>query len=250
MGDKLIVTGMILSTIPIGDYDKRVVILTRERGKISAFAKGARRQNSSLLAATDPFCFGEFVLYEGRTSYNVTQASISNYFMELKSDLEGTYYAYYFMEFTDYYTKENNDEILMLKLLYQSLRALSKESLNKELIRCIFELKAMVIGGEYPEVFNCTICGKEIENGIFSSNSGGIVCKNCKTEVIDGIRLEDSTLYTLQYIETSKIEKLYTFTVSEPILHNLKKIMDHFKKVYIDKRFKTLEVLKECLYLK
>ncbi len=247
MSQTVTVTGMILSAAPIGEYDRRVVILTKEKGKISAFAKGARRQNSMLMGVTNPFSFGEFTLYEGRTSYNLMSANISNYFMELGSDFEGAYYGIYFMEFADYYTKEYNDEKEMLKLLYQSLRALSSKKIKRELVRCVFELKALVVNGEYPEVFQCVHCGTSENAAVFSLKNRGILCNGCKLYALDGILIDSSTLYTLQYIVSSSIEKLYTFTVSEEVLLQLQRIMKQYISTYVDKKFKSLEILETCI---
>ncbi len=241
MGDRLELTGMVLSAVPMGEYDKRVVLLTRERGKISGFAKGARRQNSPLLAAVKPFSFGVFECFEGRSSYNIYQAQISNYFEKLSLDFEGAYYGMYFLEFADYYTQEGNDEKEMLNLLYASLRALENPHLNKTLVRYVFELKAMVINGEYPQVFCCTGCGGTEELTGFSWAGNGTVCRGCMKK--GDLPLLDSTIFTLQYIVSTPIAKLYTFTVSDEVLAEFSRVQERFRKTYVDKKFKSLEIL-------
>ena len=206
------ITGMVLKAEPIGEYDRRIVILTKEMGKISVFARGARKQGSRLLAATTPFCFGDFKLYVGRNTYNITDAVISNYFEGLREDYEGAYYGMYFLELMDYYTRENNDEKEMLKLLYQSLRALLHDGISNRLIRYIFEMKAMVLNGEFP--------GMPSE-GIW----------------------DESTVYAVSYIVDSGIEKLYTFTVTDEVLDQLGEIADDYRRRYLDRQFKSLEIV-------
>lgn len=238
---------MVLSTAPIGEYDRRVVILTREEGKISAFAKGARKPNSPLAGAVNPLSFGEFVLFVGRSSYTIRSANISNYFAELRQDMMGACYGFYFLEFTNYYTREANDEREMLKLLYQTMKALANEKLPNRLIRRIFELRALYINGTGPQVGGCVSCGNKERPAVFSVKKGGLVCRECDVDVIDGVKLHPSTLYSMQYIESRKIEKLYTFLVTEEVLGELERVMDRYCDVYVEKRFKSLEILETLL---
>ncbi len=205
-------TGMVLKTVPIGEYDRRVVLLTKERGKVSAFAKGARKPGNRFSAAASPFSFGEFKLYEGRSSYNIMEADISNYFEGLREDYEGACYGMYFLDVMDYYTRENNDEVQMLKLLYQSLRALQLPSLPDELVRYVFEIKALVLNGEYPGL-------------------------------PEGRQYLESTVYAANYIAGSPVEKLYTFTVTQEVLAELKGIAGGLRKRFVDREFKSLGVL-------
>ena len=246
--NQIVLTGMVLSTMPVGEYDRRVVILTREQGKISAFAKGSRRPNSPLMGAVNPFSFGKFTMYEGRSSYTIQSADISNYFAELRSDIVGAYYGFYFLEFADYYTKEFNDEREMLKLLYQTLRALINPHIPNRLIRYIFELKALTINGQAPQVFQCITCGNKDRPAVFSAAKGGLVCSECDRDIIDGVILGNSTLYSMQYIESSSIEKLYTFTVKDKVLEELGRVMGRMMEIYVNKRFKSLEILETLIH--
>ena len=174
--NQIVLTGMVLSATPVGEYDRRVVILTKEQGKISAFAKGARRPNSPLVGAVNPLSFGEFTMYEGRSSYTIQSANITNYFADLRTDIEGAYYGFYFLEIAGYYTKEFNDEREMLGLLYQSMRALLNPHIPNLLIRYIFELKALCVNGQGPQVFQCVQCGDKERPAVFSPRKGGLVC--------------------------------------------------------------------------
>lgn len=243
--NQITVMGMILSAAPIGEYDKRVVILTKERGKISAFARGARKPGSPLTGAVNPFSFGSFTVYEGRTSYTLVAADISNYFAELRADIEAAYYGFYFLDIANYYGREANDETMLLKLLYQTFRALVKKTLPDRLIRYIFELKAIAVNGEAPQVFQCVMCQRNDQPAVFSALKGGLVCESCRGSVPDGIRLNPSTVYTLQYIISSSIEKLYTFTVSDEVLKELGIVMERYMDIYVDRHFKSLDILKQ-----
>lgn len=213
MVDFATVNGMIIKRAPVGEYDFVVTILTSERGKITAFAKGSRRPGNHLSGVVEPFCYGEFKLYEGRNSYTIQEARISNYFEHFRNDFNGSMYGMYFLEIADYYTRENNDELQLLKLLYQSLRALESDSFSNRLVRYIFEIKSLVINGEFP--------------GIPTDRN-----------------YKKSTAFTLEFIRTSTIEKLYSFAVTKDVLDELDHICELYRKRFIDRTFNSLEMVK------
>ena len=247
--NQITVTGMVLAATPMGEYDRRVVILTKERGRISAFARGARKPNSALVGVTSPFSFGEFTVYEGRTSYTLMSASISNYFQELRLDVEGAYSGFYFLEVAGYYAREANDETELLKLLYQTCRALVNPSIPNRLIRRIYELKVVMVNGEGPQVFECICCRARDQEMMFSVKRGGLVCGRCmeKGQYPDAETLLPSTLYTLRYIVSSPIAKLYTFVVKEEVMEELEEIATDYLAEYLGKSFKSLEILETIL---
>ena len=103
------------------------------------------------------------------------------------------------------------------------------------------------LNGQGPQVFQCVNCGNKAETAVFSAGRGGLVCETCAGEVRDGIRLAPSTLYSMQYIESSKVEHLYTFNVKPEILQQLSKVTERLMGLYVDRKFKSLEILETLL---
>ena len=100
----------------------------------------------------------------------------------------------------------------MMKLLYQSLRALCAGSLPNALVRCVFECRTIAVNGEFP--------GPPGDR-----------------------QLEESTVYCLRYIASSPLEKLYTFTVKDSVLEELRQVSEEYMKQFVGHRFRSLEVL-------
>ena len=127
MKEKIELKGIILGSSPVKDYDKRLVLLTKERGKITAFANGARKMNSALSGISEPFNFGTFTLYEGYDAYRFVGGDISEYFSDVKNDIEGICYGSYFCEVLEYLCVEGVGDANILNLLYLSLKALANK---------------------------------------------------------------------------------------------------------------------------
>jgi DNA repair protein RecO (recombination protein O) len=248
--DTVTVSGMVLSAMPIGEYDRRIVLLTTDLGRISAFVRGARRPNSSLLAAARPFSMGEFSLHAGRDSYTVQSASIKEYFEPINADVTKMAYGCYFLEAAGFVSEENDDAKELLNLLYFSLKALENQAIPDELVRLIYEIRLFTVMGVYPQVFECRTCGSRLTKGWLSVERGNCICEGCAnakrdTQTYQCVYLDASAMYTLQYILTAPLGKLYTFCVEKPVQQTLYELTAKWCKRYLLREFKSLTVLEE-----
>ena len=209
--------GMVLRSSPSGEYDRRIVLLTQARGKITAFARGARRPGSALSAATVPFAFGTFRLFEGRSAYTCVSAQIREYFRGLKTDFLGACFGAYFMEFADYYTRENLEAGDTLNLLYVSLLALEKDSIPNERVRYAFEVRLMVQGGEFP------------------------------ADITLDRSLQPAARQAFYHMITAPLGRLFSFEVSDAVMSQIRARQDALRRRYVDRSFHSLEVLEELL---
>ena len=203
---------MVLYSGAVGDYDKRVVLLTREKGRIAAFARGARKQGSPLMAAVLPFCYGEFSLYAGRDYYVITEAKPARFFNGFRDDVARMCYASYFAEVMNYIARENSDASQLLLHLYVTLAELEKHRHPMPLIRSIFELRTLVL------------------EGVFSPDS-------VRTQVQDG------TDHALRYIAASTPGKVYAFRVSDAVQDELSRTAVYLFTSYAGHRFTSLDIL-------
>lgn len=240
---------MVLSAMPVGETDRRIVLLTKERGKIAAFARGARKISSPLLAKCQPFATGEFIVYPGRDSYTVVQAEISEYFKEIPTDLEAVCYGCYFCEFAGYFAKENLEAGSLLNLLYLTLSMLIKKRFSYVLLRNIFELRVLSLEGEAPWVSDCIGCRRKEGLQWFFYSRGGILCPECirrlgkNTRGTDAFKIEESVRYTLEYVISSPLNRLYGFRLTDTVSGKFSDFVHAYVKRTVPHEFKSLQML-------
>lgn len=239
------VRGLIINEMAIGESDKRIVIYSKEKGKIQVFAKGARKTKSELLAGTQLFSYCDFVLVKTRNSITISQISIIESFYNIRQDIYKLSYAMYAMEVLEYVGLENESNYELLKLTLKTLLAISNNVINIKLIIGIYEIKIMSLCGYKPQLYKCVICDEEENNfSNFSSKYGGVLCSKCKNKYYDTSIISTSTLYSMRFIIESDLMDLFSFNVSDEILEEIVYLSNDFIRIHLDKIFKTKEYIK------
>ncbi len=241
MKNGVTVTGMVLSSMPIGEFDRRISLLTKELGKISVFAKGARKPKGAFVACTQTFAYGEFTVFPGK-AYTLIGADVKNYFEEFRGDFEKMYRGMYFCEVSGYFAQEGLDEGERLRLLYAALLALSRGRMDPALLKAVFDLRMLVLEGEGPEVTACVSCRKPYTGGDarFGLHENGLLCGDCFDS--DSVPLHEGTVRALNYICFSPLEKLFSFELTKERSFELCDVVHRYFVLHVDREFKSEEM--------
>lgn len=215
MTDEITATGVVISTMPIGEFDKRVVMLTGEYGKIHAFARGARRPTSPMLAGTEPLTFAKFKLRSGKNAYSLLGVEIADYFEDVREDFDKLMYGLYFLELASFFGRENLGAPREVKLVYAALKKLAKadnEDFTPDFIRLVYELKLFNIEGFLPQ-------GKDAGLSV------------------------PAAVYAVDYVERTDPLAVFSFTLADDAVRELRGLCNSYLKKYTDNNFKSLEML-------
>ena len=228
--------GIVIREQVKGESNKQIVLLAKGVGRVVLSARGARNAKSRLLAATQLFCYADFVVFEGSGFYSITQAELLNSFYGLRMDIDKFSEAMYLTELVDRSCPAGMEQDEVLELLYYAFLVMDKGTLPPKLISRIFELKFLQINGLFaPE--ECNICGKSEGNLYFDGRTGAFYCAAHRTP--NSILVYDAVRKAFAYVLEKEGKAVFGFNLSDEALEQMTVILQNYMDIHMDLRLKT-----------
>ena len=169
---------IVLRTHKLGEADRIVTLLTRERGKVRAVAKGVRRTRSKFGSRLEPFSRVDLLIHEGKNLHTITQAeSLSSYGQDLAADYTLWTAGQTMLETADRMAAEESVSVeAQYLLLVGALRTLVTAEHASPQVLDAYLLRAMSLSGYSPTLDACISCGDAGRQPYFHVATGGALC--------------------------------------------------------------------------
>ena len=243
--EKFTVDGVVIKTSVTGESDRIVWILTRERGIIRAFAKGARGTKSRLHGGTSLFCYCDFSFSEKNNVYNISEAQVKEVFFDLRKSMETLTLSQYFCEVLMKSVPEKCEEEIYLRLLLNCFHFLCKGQKHELLIKSVFELRLTCIAGYMPSLIACNECNEyETDEMYFNCADGSLLCDSCGRGLA-APRVSKGVISAMRHIAFSEFSKIFSFELNEASLEVLNRLTESYLKSVFGQDFRLLDYLKD-----
>ena len=236
---------LILRTYKLGEADKIVVFLTRDRGKKRGVAKGARRPRSRYTGALEPMTRGEVAYYE-REQRDLVRL---NFVEPTRSPLSATSgealgHVGYFAELIDEWAPEAHADERLYRLGSSIIDAIAIGAPVDALAR-YFEYWLLRLQGVYPSIRQCPGCGEGLTDGAsMPPREDVFLCRTCAPGG-SGTRLCAEAMLFLKSATSVAPDRLSTLALAPRAARELETAHRRLINVHLDKDLKSARVLRE-----
>jgi len=204
-------TAIVLRARDYGEGHRLISLLTREKGKVLAVAKGVRKARAKLASALQHFTLGEMQLAVGRRFDIITQVYVLDAFYGLRARMETFAYASYFAELFDESLEERQVHPALFDLFNDALHRLVQGDPPDLLARYV-EISLIAMLGYLPQLADCACCQQPLSQCNaegktvwptwlgFSASQGGALCPDCHVNVPGAKRIAAGTVQVAQVL--------------------------------------------------
>ncbi len=237
--------GIVVRQVPVTESSMMLTILTAEKGKISANAKGSRTIKSKQAAATQLFCYASFILYEKNEKYWVREADLIENFYGLREDIERIALASYVCDVASDIALEEMPEEVTLRLVLNSLYAISEGKSEMDKIKAAFEWRIAAQLGFEPDLIACAECG-DIEIAALDIMDGAAYCKDCAKlhDFEKKAVITRSAADAARYVSECDLKKLIAFNLSPKELSVFALAGESYLLNHVERSFESLNFYK------
>ena len=138
-----------------GENDRILTLLTRDYGKMTVYARGAKKLTSHFMSSAQQFCYGGYTLKTGGKFNYLTEAEISESFSGMRRSVEAMALGAYVTEVAQDVSVEEQPDAELLSLALNTLYLIAGGKKPLELIKAVYELRVACAAGFQPD---CTAC--------------------------------------------------------------------------------------------
>ncbi len=240
---------VVIKTADYKDSDRMLTLLTREYGRMSAAARGARKPTSKLFSAASLFCCGEYMFYEKDGRYGLKSCAVRRTFFNLQNDFDAYAAACFIADAADKVAQEDDVTPGLFALTVSGLYALDT-GVPPGTTLSYFVQRLLYIEGVYPSLKSCVMCGSRTGLTRLSAEHGGAVCTVC-ARAHGGFALEGSIVDALFRMARTSPSAIGSLMFSDEMQNKLKKMLIGYLEYVLQKPLKTTSYLwnsngKEC----
>ena len=227
-----------------GEADRLLTLLTPDRGKLRAIAKGVRRPSSRKGGHLDLFMRSDVVLALGRNLDIITQAQTLESYLALRDDLLRSTYASYCVELVDSFTPEGETNHELYWLLADTLSHLSGSN-NLSLITRYYELHLLELAGFRPELERCLGQGECVqpEDQYFDPLVGGVLCPRCGSQRKGAWPISMDALRLMRFMQRSPYGAVANLRVRRNVVTELERTHLRYITMQLERQLKSVDFL-------